>query len=286
MEAPTDAMNETPETTTEAPETEAPADIITEAEAEAIEEAAEDAGGFEIDEALLLEKAETLDKIAALAREVETLEQDTDRAHKAYKSVKADWEGKAKDLTRLIKKSTEALPLFDRKAEPAPAVATDPDDDAWRDEPAAQLVSFGLSDSIMQALEAADLLTMGDLADWTKDGRRRVEDIPGIGPAKAEALSDALGKFWSDYFAKQRRAMQSEVDAFAASLPDDAPSEAPDSAQDAATGADTSNPSAEAGEPASRAAKAIPDEAAKQVHEPNPGPMKIEPKKSRNRKAG
>ena len=49
--------------------------------------------------------------------------------------------------------------------------------------------------AVRQALADANLNTMGELAEYTK--RNRLTDIPGVGPAKAEKIEDALEKFWA-----------------------------------------------------------------------------------------
>ena len=164
-----------------------------------------------------------------------------ERADKEAKSRKKLFEAAQEELNDFLDALDEELPLFDQK----PAVPAAVEGEEWREEPIAQLVTHGLADSIVQALEEAEILTMGQLADWTKDGKRRPEDIPGIGPAKAESLGKALEAFWTEYMARERAKLDAAVH---------------------------------------EAAKEA--EAAKQVHEADPGPETIEAKKSRKRKAG
>jgi hypothetical protein len=49
--------------------------------------------------------------------------------------------------------------------------------------------------AIRNSLHEANLNTLGELAEYTK--RNRLTDIPGVGPAKAEKIEDALEKFWA-----------------------------------------------------------------------------------------
>lgn len=212
-------------------------------------------GEIEIDEAALLAKAEALDEIVAQGKLVDELKRQTEAAQNAYKAKKNEWEAQVNRLTSLIRKSTERLPLFDKK--PAATVEAGDEEEAWREEPLAQLANHGLSDSVIKALDDAEILTFGQLTDWTKTGNRKTEDIPGIGPARAEQIADATAACWEAWAAEQRR----QLDAIALE-------------------------GAKAAE-AAKEAEAAEDPPAKEVHkaEDSGGPEVIEAKKGRRRKA-
>jgi hypothetical protein len=58
----------------------------------------------------------------------------------------------------------------------------------------------GLSESITAKFRANGQVTIGDLAKWTSapdPDPNQLTDIPGIGPAKAKQVEDALEAFWA-----------------------------------------------------------------------------------------
>jgi ERCC4-type nuclease len=83
----------------------------------------------------------------------------------------------------------ESLPLFPEDA----AAPEPPADDSWRVVP---FTLLNLPQAIVEKLYEAELATVGQLADWTAAGRE-LTDIPGIGPAKAEKIEEAMEAFWS-----------------------------------------------------------------------------------------
>jgi hypothetical protein len=96
------------------------------------------------------------------------------------------------------------LPAPDAKPElqiPAPA-AKPVDSEAWRIAPVAGLVKFGLARSVINKLEDIGLKTINDLAVWSNAGKL-LQDIPGIGEAKATELENALDSFWIDWNHRQ-----------------------------------------------------------------------------------
>ena len=88
----------------------------------------------------------------------------------------------------------ETLPLFDGQtpaAAPAPASvkASPPSGDAWK---AWKLEDVeDLPGVALDAFERVNLRTLGDLTLWLSRGNR-LEDLLGIGPAKAEKIADKL----------------------------------------------------------------------------------------------
>lgn len=68
-------------------------------------------------------------------------------------------------------------------------------DEPWREFP---LTKLNLSPSIVKALKAAKLNTMGQLADYSSKPNARLTDIKGLGPGKAALVEEATLKFWQD----------------------------------------------------------------------------------------
>jgi len=67
-------------------------------------------------------------------------------------------------------------------------------DQHWRHRSLAELALGG---TIVKALGAAEITTLGDLVAYQADGDGQpLTDIPGIGPATAEVITERLGQFW------------------------------------------------------------------------------------------
>lgn len=93
-------------------------------------------------------------------------------------------------------------------AETEPATATDGpatiklhavEDESWRE---CLVVDLGLPTGIEKALIAAEIDTIGKLADWTaiptaSGYNQKLTDIGGIGAAKAEKIEAAMIEFWA-----------------------------------------------------------------------------------------
>lgn len=134
--------------------------------------------------------------------------------HEALSRATAEWEGKDaaakaakkrmeaanEELIQLVAEARKGLPLFDRPRADPPAgmTAEAPAGDAgWREASISVLhVEHGLPSAVEAKLRDAGLDTIGRLADFTA-ADNRLTDVPGIGPAKAEAVEDALAKFWA-----------------------------------------------------------------------------------------
>jgi hypothetical protein len=86
----------------------------------------------------------------------------------------------------------KAYPLLDQVKAAAPPA---PAPDAWRSTPIVALADHGLSETVVATLAEADILNLGDLSDFT--AKLLLTDIEGIGPAKAEAIEDALEGYWA-----------------------------------------------------------------------------------------
>ncbi len=76
----------------------------------------------------------------------------------------------------------------------APVPAGDPgSDESWRSVPIGDLQTFGLNPNTVVTLIEEGVNTIGDLS-----GCNSLTDIKGIGEKKAEAIEDALERFWAD----------------------------------------------------------------------------------------
>lgn len=130
-----------------------------------------------------------LTKARNLAREVRKAETDYLRSKEFASKKKKILEFTKNSLTDYLGSLDQPMPLFDR-----PEVSPDAsDDDSWMDFPTA---SMGLPTGVLAKLEEADLLTVGQISEWTESGKK-LTDIPGIGAGKAVKIEDALDAFWT-----------------------------------------------------------------------------------------
>lgn len=151
-------------------------------------------------ESALAEIFEASKEVDARAADVTAARQKLEEAKEILKGNKARWVEAANDLQEIIKEAKEPH-LFNQTpplkgAEPSANGHVDPQ--AWRDEPLKVLVELkGLSVKQLEKIEAqTELRTMGDLADYFKDGRKQWTDLPGIGDKLVEKLQTAHEKFW------------------------------------------------------------------------------------------
>lgn len=112
------------------------------------------------------------------------------------KAAKDVLEMREEELRRLIRERKTGLSEIERGQGLLPFTADAPtpastEDDSWRSVGISQL---GLTDRTAQLLLDAEIATVGAIADWTDT--RQLVDIPNIGPKAADAISDALEKFW------------------------------------------------------------------------------------------
>lgn len=80
------------------------------------------------------------------------------------------------------------LPFPDENAPPPPV-------EEWRK---TTIEDLGITGALAETLVEAGLKTLGDITDHTKDGKP-LTDIQGIGPAKAEKISDLCAKYWETH---------------------------------------------------------------------------------------
>ena len=128
-----------------------------------------------------------------------------------YEAAKADakrakeyLERKKIELTSLLDgfiSGQQSLPFGDGSAPNPENQAVDltgVDDERWRK---ISLGSLGLKPKHLEALNNADLFTVGQLADWTKNGGE-LQTLDGIGPKAEEQIADALTAFWATFKAE------------------------------------------------------------------------------------
>src|SRR5262245_24639682 len=113
------------------------------------------------------------------------MQRECDEAGEAHEVAKAGaaafkktWEAKKRKLNEYIRALTKPVPLFEQ----------------WRAHPVTEL---GLPDFVATLLQEAGLDTVGQIADWTSAGKL-LTDIPNVGEKKAEAIEQALERFWGD----------------------------------------------------------------------------------------
>jgi len=141
----------------------------------------------------LVESATDLVRKAKLYDELVLQERACAKLHTAWQvhkdtaaAAKREYEGATEKLRSLIRAQTEELPLFD--GQPGPL-----EDESWRE---VTLESLGMTETTIEQLAEVEILTIGDLAGWSASGKRLV-DIAGIGPAKAETIERFLDDFWA-----------------------------------------------------------------------------------------
>jgi|GEM_PF-4585976 len=151
--------------------------------------------------------ADALARIARAEEHVTIAEKAHDASKKETNLLKKEWEASVQNLQRVIRKENESLPLFDRKPKTEPAPQAQPEnnenDESWR-EVLINSLTFDdgskLPQGILDSLAEAEILTVGELQSWQeprpKGKGKRLVDIPGIGPGKAQKIEDILICFW------------------------------------------------------------------------------------------
>ncbi len=116
--------------------------------------------------------------------EIYRAECDVDERSEQVKEAKAVLASRIGTLRRIVKERNQpVLPLFDEKPEP----------EAWREVP---LTTLEFPKAAYKALDEAKLVTVGDLADYTKE--YEISSIKGIGKVAAEKIADRMEQFWKD----------------------------------------------------------------------------------------
>lgn len=156
------------------------------------------------------EDAKYLFKLRDDLRDLQIKEADIAEAHKA---AKKRTEAKQDELNKFIDDLEHPTPTLPFKQAAAPAAkeeisteaasppseqpAPEVDDESWRK---VTVKDLGISDAIGEKLAANEpmLTTLGEIVDYTTAGKR-LTDIAGIGAAKAEAIDEAITKYFADH---------------------------------------------------------------------------------------
>lgn len=120
---------------------------------------------------------------------VQGLQRDYDEAMQTFERLKAETAGqkklaeaKARAMHKFVRALNEPMPLFE----------------VWKQTPVA---AIGLPDGVVMLLEEAGYDTVGKIGDYTAKGGQ-LTDLPHIGEAKAQAIADALERFWHEHKAE------------------------------------------------------------------------------------
>jgi len=125
----------------------------------------------------LSDEQRALAEIAGLHRDFAVSRSDYEQAKEHAGALKKIADAKAEKLFAFIEARNAPAPLFD----------------VWKQTPVAEL---GLPDGIVALLCEAGYDTVGKLADLTARDRP-LTDIPHIGEQKANAITEALERFWA-----------------------------------------------------------------------------------------
>lgn len=152
-------------------------------------------------------ESEMLEAIEALAAECDAAEREYDTAKAEANELKKAFEATVERLRKKIReaKSSSEFPLVDMASKSGSQNATQviisgetqEIDESWK------LVTIDeampdLPKHIREKLQAAELPTMGDLANFVAadGGKKRLTDIPGIGEKSAEKIEEAQMAFF------------------------------------------------------------------------------------------
>lgn len=119
-----------------------------------------------------------LAELAALQNDYDRSEADFEQAKNEAKALKQIMEKKASKVFDFIRALNQPLPLFE----------------VWKATPVSEL---GLPDGIVAILNENNLDTVGKLAEYANSGKDLTQ-VPHIGENKAEAIRQALERFWKD----------------------------------------------------------------------------------------
>lgn len=152
---------------------------------------------IEIDAGIARQRLRRVQEIGLEIGEVENLiaeaEGEIDTAKGELKKLEAKREGLWREMRNAANGRSDTL--FDQVT---PAAAPDGTDlEAWR---LVTLTELGIEGGLAKILEEHDpkLETLGALADWTSAGNG-LNEIKGVGPAKADKLADAMEAYWAKH---------------------------------------------------------------------------------------
>lgn len=130
----------------------------------------------------------------------------------------------AKNEGRLQVSELSEIPDDKKTPEHEPGSLAVEDGQPWRDYPMATI--FKDQPSILKALKAAKIETVGDLSDYQAKGQW-LTNIKGLGEKKAALLEETMMHFWADNPEGQDEHEQAVGDVFRDDATEDAPAEEP-----------------------------------------------------------
>lgn len=136
--------------------------------------------------------------------QIRKAQMEVEETKRAAKAAKDRLELLYEELVDLNRSEDEEMPLFDGTAG---ATSLEPEDETWREE---SIDVLQLSPAIVTALAEAAIHTMGDLANFTSQGKP-LTDIDGIGERKAEQIMEADAAYWARRNASMRAAQETEA---------------------------------------------------------------------------
>ena len=160
------------------------------------------------------QEGELMDLRAAARKAEEQHEAKAEAAKTAKKRMEAAQDAVSKFLDDLenptprlpFKAEPESVPPIDAASPSTPddVAITPPEDgeaykvvendERWRLVPIADLKQYGIKPGDIKKLAEATppITTMGELADYTANGEKQLKDIPGIGEAARDRITDAV----------------------------------------------------------------------------------------------
>lgn len=75
-----------------------------------------------------------------------------------------------------------------------PLEAADETADAWK---SVAISDIGFTAGAIASMQDEQIDTIGQLAAWQQDGRKKLTDLKGVGPGSAEKIETALEQWWS-----------------------------------------------------------------------------------------
>ena len=167
-------------------------------------------------------KVEVFNRVAKIEDQCRKAKADVEKKRQDLKSSKEIASGLVADLHNAIWEAAhpEAFPLYHASANGTAPQEHLPSDESWksvklRDAFVDNDGKPEVSEGLFKKLEDAQLFTLGELTNFTAadGGRKRITDIPGVGPGAAEKIEEACTRFW----ARQKKKAKDLVDGVAES---------------------------------------------------------------------
>lgn len=140
-----------------------------------------------------------LDRLRKRDERIRSLEQIRNEADAEVESKKLELK-EAKEYAKACEKNVKRAIRGDDQQKELPfkegeGEASQEEDDSWR---LTTIEDAGIPEKLCVFLREnkPPLETVGDIADWSDKHKKLLTDVPGIGPAKATQIDEALDKFW------------------------------------------------------------------------------------------